>query len=480
VPEAGGEDLYVFGNIVRKLRVEDEGRVVRPTAGRAPIPPDCVDGTIAVCVAGSPSKKGASVLCSSRTKSAGKNKFQLSWFQVRKDEVTAPSGKAAVKLPEEQEPSVILSDPRDPRSLYIICNSPEGSAALYRVHRGRRPEEAVQTFPHTVQQAAFMPGPDRTLFLFLLESSTSTLKVMQLTRAEGYRGQEVAWSRAPGLALGPGPPMHALSCSQTKWQLPGATADQLVGGRVPYQAGLATLLTPQGEIAAEPESGLPYRLRLLGGDQCNDCLLLLLEDLERCWEGEEETLATSSLRLCLTTSPAREGMSQLSAWLMAGRLASAEIQVGRPERESGSCSDRLAIQAIQPDTLRSHLVEQDWTQSGRREGTFVLDSTDAPSASPSPASIRSSTAPVRASPSSSCAPRSRIPSAPGHRRSPGPEANGTNGAVESEEVAAALARVEEAVTPLARASGQIRDSLALLERNLATLRAASLAATSHH
>ena len=133
-----------------------------------------------------------------------------------------------------------------------------------------------------------------------------------------------------------------------------------------------------------------------------------------------------------------------------------------------------------PLVSRSHLVEQDWTQSGRREGTFVLDSTDAPSASPSPASIRSSTAPVRASPSSSCAPRSRIPSAPGHRRSPGPEANGTNGAVESEEVAAALARVEEAVTPLARASGQIRDSLALLERNLATLRAASLAATSHH
>lgn len=51
-PEAGGEDLYVFGSIVRKLRVEEEGRVVRPTAGRAPLPPDCIDGTIAVCVAG--------------------------------------------------------------------------------------------------------------------------------------------------------------------------------------------------------------------------------------------------------------------------------------------------------------------------------------------------------------------------------------------------------------------------------------------
>ena len=124
-------------------------------------------------------------------------------------------------------------------------------------------------------------------------------------------------------------------------------------------------------------------------------------------------------------------------------------------------------------------MEQDWTQTGRREGTFVLDSTDAPSVSPSPASIRSSTAPPRSSPSSSCGPRSRIPSAPGHRRSPGPEANGTNGSVEGEDMAAAFARVEEAVPPLARASAQVRDSLALLERNLATLRTASMAATGH-
>merc|ERR1712013_846059 len=83
---------------------------LRPTTGRVPIPPECADGTIAVCVTGSSNKKGSSVLCSSRTKSAGKNKFQLNWFQVKKDELTAPSGKSAVKLPEEQEPSVVLCD----------------------------------------------------------------------------------------------------------------------------------------------------------------------------------------------------------------------------------------------------------------------------------------------------------------------------------------------------------------------------------
>ena len=52
-------------------------------------------------------------------------------------------------------------------------------------------------------------------------------------------------------------------------------------------------------------SGLPYRVRLLGADQCPDCLMILLDDLERSFEGEEDTLTTSCLKLCLTSSPAR-------------------------------------------------------------------------------------------------------------------------------------------------------------------------------
>ena len=87
------------------------------------------------------------------------------------------------------------------------------------------------------------------------------------------------------------------------------------------QAGLATLLNSVGEVATEPESGrgaveepsrnnspisgLPYRVRLLGADQCPDCLMVLLDDLERSFEGEEDTLTTSCLKLCLTSSPAR-------------------------------------------------------------------------------------------------------------------------------------------------------------------------------
>ena len=124
--------------------------------------------------------------------------------------------------------------------------------------------------------------------------------------------------------------------------------------------------------------------------------------------------------------------------------------------------------------LRHHLVEHDWTEGAKREGTFVLDNSND---SPSPAAIRSSAPPVTRTPSATTnGLRSRIPSANnGHRRSPDPtHTNGLgNGGLEAEEITLAIARVEEAVSPLARASTQIRDSLSLLEKNLAQLKTAS-------
>ena len=57
--------------------------------------------------------------------------------------------------------------------------------------------------------------------------------------------------------------------------------------------------------------GLPYRVRLLGADQCTDCLMILLDDLERTFEGEEDLLTTSCLKLCLTSSPARCSLNPL-------------------------------------------------------------------------------------------------------------------------------------------------------------------------
>ena len=60
-----------------------------------------------------------------------------------------------------------------------------------RVHKTLRPEDAQHTFPYLVNEAAFLNGPDRTLFLFLLEPQAVSLRVLQLSRAEGFRGQEV-------------------------------------------------------------------------------------------------------------------------------------------------------------------------------------------------------------------------------------------------------------------------------------------------
>ena len=110
-PNCRGEaDLMILSNIVRKLRVEENGAVMKPTSGRVQIPPDCVDGTISVCV--SENKKGFTLIAAFRTKSAGKNKFQVNWFSGKKDEISAPSGKSSLKLGEDQEPTVILADPR--------------------------------------------------------------------------------------------------------------------------------------------------------------------------------------------------------------------------------------------------------------------------------------------------------------------------------------------------------------------------------
>merc|ERR1719283_56536 len=111
----------------------------------------------------------------------------------------------------------------------MITNSPgEGSSSLYRVCRGRKPEDPLHSFPFPCPEAAFLPGPDKSLFLLLLEASSSlNLRVFHLARAEGYRGQEGQWSRAPSLKLGPGPTVQALNCAQAKWQIPGASADIL-------------------------------------------------------------------------------------------------------------------------------------------------------------------------------------------------------------------------------------------------------------
>ena len=128
--------------------------------------------------------------------------------------------------------------------------------------------------------------------------------------------------------------------------------------------------------------------------------------------------------------------------------------------------------------FRSYLLEQDWTQRSKREGTFVLDSPDSSSTPASrPSSMRSSTnTPHRGNINGSLAESrsrsvslQRIPV----RKLTTPLSGATNGHGGPGELAAAVRQVEETISPLARANSQIRDTLADLERSILALKIAS-------
>ena len=123
------------------------------------------------------------------------------------------------------------------------------------------------------------------------------------------------------------------------------------------------------------------------------------------------------------------------------------------------------------------MLDQDWTQRTKREGTFVLDSPESGSAPASrPSSIRSST-PHRAqynSPLAESRSRSvslqRIPVRKMTTPSSAPvNVNGHS----PQELALAVRQVEDTISPLARANNQIRDTLAELERSILALKTAS-------
>ena len=86
------ESVFTVSNLVRKIKFES-GSVLRPTPARAQVPNDCLDGTLSVCALSNVSKKSSSktnfVVLSSKTKSAGKNKFAIEWYTCnKKDELS--------------------------------------------------------------------------------------------------------------------------------------------------------------------------------------------------------------------------------------------------------------------------------------------------------------------------------------------------------------------------------------------------------
>ena len=123
---------------------------------------------------------------------------------------------------------------------------------------------------------------------------------------------------------------------------------------------------------------------------------------------------------------------------------------------------------------RTFLIDTDWTQSAKREGTFLLDSAERPSSTP--AHIRSSTPLSRRTPVEHQSSRSRIPSA-NLKQSHNSDTGHTNGHSDSVDLLAAISQVEDTISPLARANCEIRDSLATLERNLVILKNISTSGT---
>ena len=127
--------------------------------------------------------------------------------------------------------------------------------------------------------------------------------------------------------------------------------------------------------------------------------------------------------------------------------------------------------------FRSYLVEQDWTQRSKREGTFVLDSPDSSTGS-RPASSRVSTiTPMKTSlieSKSRSGSLSRIP--PRKLTTPNSHVNGShmmNGS-SSGDLMDVVRQVEETISPLARANSQITETLAQLENNLIMLKSVSV------
>ena len=90
----------------------------------------------------------------------------------------------------------------------------------------------------------------------------------------------------------------------------------------------------------------------MGGDNINDVILIVLDDLERSFESEEESLSSMTLKICMNSSPGREGLSTVSGWLMGGRLASVEIFSTRLDSEAFMDSDRLQVQTLAQDTFK--------------------------------------------------------------------------------------------------------------------------------
>ena len=366
------ESVFTVSNLVRKIKLEGGEPTLKPTTARAQVANDCLDGTLSLCAVTKAKSKTTHVILASKTKSAGKNKYGLEWYACnKKDELSLIKG-ASSRINEDSEPVVVLSDPKDGRSVFAIFNNKTcGTSSLHKISKNSG-NVMLSNWNFLVSGAAFGWIND-LLTLFLMTEGSNKLHVASLHKTDGYRSCHpgcrdacpvIQWS-----------PAHVLSCCQDKWRLPRPLFDNQVS-TVTFL--LASLFTDGGSLVSEPESGQAYRVRIvncpLKGMQAE---AILLEDLERCFDGDFQVLSKSTLRICLSCKPTMGALALLTSWVKAEKVANIELfyvkSSGSDDIESGR---GVIVKAISLDKFGQIILDNDWTeQLNQRPSSSLMEST---------------------------------------------------------------------------------------------------------
>ena len=297
------------------------------------------------------------VIVAFKTKSAGKNKYTVEYYNSKSKGDEIFNSKCSIKLNEENEPTVLLTDPKDSRSVYALCvNKNNGTTLLYKISKGKRNEEPIRIFNYEIRSAAMSFSADKNILLVTYDGIGDIGRIYVIQKTEGFRGRHPICSHCPSLE-NMSSPSHIVSCTAAKWQLTHSQIEHVVGlSRPIIQVALATLVEngiDGSNFTLEPDQETPYRIRILGCEsQSLHPEMILIEDLERTFDGgEEHRLSGSVLKICLGHSPCKECHSRLSGLLMTGRLSAIELHYVSPPAHENHLFDGGSERFVTPYLL---------------------------------------------------------------------------------------------------------------------------------